>query len=227
MNVCVIFDCDGVLVDSEILAHQTVLNSLKELGYNISLEESIKKFSGRNLIDTCQIIFDESGILVSPDLFTATEHAQLIVKTFENELVPLLTSVVEDITRRNIKSCVASSSSRERVTKALEITNLLNFFSNEHIFTSQQVPKGKPEPDLFLYAAKKMGYEPARCIVIEDSSAGIEAALTAKMQVIGFLGGSHAQYNWYKKKISSYKIPLAHDTEELKGILNSLIYNLY
>ena len=93
------------------------------------------------------------------------------------------------------------------------------------MFTSQQVSKGKPAPDLFLFAASQMGFSPGDCIVIEDSAAGIEAAIAAGMHVVGFLGGSHAQYNWYQEKINKYNVPIAKNSNELLLILRNLLSN--
>lgn len=124
--------------------------------------------------------------------------------------------------KEKIATCVASSSPRARVIKALNLTKQLDYFTDEAIFTSQQVKNGKPAPDLFLFAAEKMGFKPQNCIVIEDSAAGIEAAIAANMNVIGFLGGSHAQFPWYQERIKSYKILLTHNSVELVRIINYL-----
>lgn len=93
--------------------------------------------------------------------------------------------------------CVASGSPRDRVSLCLDVANMRTAFSDGSIFTRELVSRGKPAPDLFLYAAEKMGYPPSSCLVVEDSSAGIEAALAANMEVIGFLGGGHARADWY------------------------------
>jgi beta-phosphoglucomutase-like phosphatase (HAD superfamily) len=115
----------------------------------------------------------------------------------------------------NVQRCVASSSSGHRVIQSLKLTDQLRFFSEESIFTSQQVSKGKPAPDLFLFAASQMGFAPKNCIVIEDSPAGIEAAKAAGMTVICFLGGSHTHYEWYREKMSIFNIPIARNGPEL------------
>lgn len=94
------------------------------------------------------------------------------------------------------------------------------YFNDRSIFTSQQVSNGKPAPDLFLFAANQMGFYPEDCIVIEDSSAGIEAAISAGMHVIGFLGGGHAHHHWYQEKIHAYNVPIARNYNELLKVLN-------
>lgn len=107
--------------------------------------------------------------------------------------------------------------------KSLQLTELTKFFSLGSIFTSQQVSKGKPAPDLFLFAANQMDVIPKNCIVIEDSFSGIQAAISAGMRVIGFLGGSHAQYDWYTQKALSYHIPLAYNQRELTSLLGEFL----
>ena len=220
MKKLIIFDCDGVLVDSEMIAHQVGIEALARINYSITIEESVKRFTGLSGINERKIIFEESGIDLPEDFFSKTCQPQ-ILKAFEAELKPLLQGVLCALDQQNISRCVASSSPRERVIRALEITGQKRFFTDEVIFTAQQVQKGKPAPDLFLFAAEQMGYLPKDCLVIEDSPAGIEAALAANMQVIGFLGGSHAQYTWYQEKIKHYQIPVVHNAQTLRDLLIS------
>lgn len=220
MEKLIIFDCDGVLVDSEMIAHQVGIEALARINYAITIEESVKRFTGLSSINERKIIFAESGIDLPEDFFSKTCQPQ-ILKAFEAELHPLLQEVLSRLHQQGISRCVASSSPRERVVRALEITEQKRFFSDETIFTTQQVQKGKPAPDLFLFAAKQMGYLPKDCLVIEDSPAGIEAALAADMQVIGFLGGTHARYDWYQEKINHYQVPVAYSAHELRDLLMS------
>ena len=143
----------------------------------------------------------------------------LILNVFEKELHPLIEDVLKILDEYNIERCVASNSTRSQVLQCLKVTNQLRFFLDKDIFTSQQVSRGKPAPDLFLFAAKQMNYLPENCIVVEDSLPGIQAALFAGMRVIGFLGGSHAQYDWYRQKLEAYDILIARDSEQLLLIL--------
>jgi HAD superfamily hydrolase (TIGR01509 family) len=217
MKNCIIFDCDGVLVDSEILAHQGDVETLLSMGYPITIEESIKRFTGVNDNSFRQIIFEEAGIVIPDDFFE--RRRKDLLKTFEADLKPLIETTLSFLSQKKINQCVASSSSRERVIRALELTGQHKFFSGSSIFTSQQVQRGKPAPDLFLFAADQMGYSHEECIVIEDSVPGINAAIAANMSVIGFLGGSHAQYDWYKNNIKSFNIPIAYNEQELLELL--------
>ncbi len=209
----VIFDCDGVLVDSEIISNRIVSETLTSLGYSITAEDCIMKFAGLNANSVRQIILNDSGIEIPSDYFALQQT--LVLKAFETELISLAKPVLETIEKMNIRRCIASSSSISRITRSLELTNQLLYFTNQSIFTSQQVPKGKPAPDLFLFAANQMGFNPEDCIVIEDSSTGIEAAVAARMNVVGFLGGSHTHYSWYQEKIYAYGIPIAKNCDEL------------
>ncbi len=208
-----IFDCDGVLVDSEIVANRIEAEALTSIGYSLTIEECIKRFTGISTNGLREIIFKESGLDIPLD-FLANQQ-DLISKAFEIELRPLMTEILQMIDEMKIMRCVASSSPLSRVIKSLELTQQISFFNRDSIFTSQLVLKGKPAPDLFLFAAKQMGFSSENCLVIEDSFSGIQAAISAGMQVIGFLGGSHTQYEWYQQKIKSYNIPIAYNTNEL------------
>lgn len=212
-----IFDCDGVLVDSEIIANRMDAEALTDLGYPLTTEESIRRFTGMNSESVRKLIIEESAIKL-PDDFSIRQQ-QYICKAFETELKPLMQETLSKLAKYHFDKCVASSSPRSRVIHSLKLTNQHPFFEEEHIFTSEQVKLGKPAPDLFLWAAHNMRYDPQNCIVIEDSVSGVQAALAAKMNVIGFLGGTHAQYPWYQDKIRSFSIPIAHNAEDLLEML--------
>jgi HAD superfamily hydrolase (TIGR01509 family) len=222
MKKLIIFDCDGVLVDSEIIAHQVGLELLSSIGYSITLEESIQKFTGVSGKRTSQLILEQSGISIPEDFFS-TVCTGKILEAFEKDLKPLMLAVLSNNLLKDVQKCVASSSPRERVLRSLQITGQSHFFQEEHIFTSAQVKNGKPAPDLFLFAATQMGYHPKNCIVIEDSVAGIQAAHAAEMSVIAFLGGTHANYEWYRKSIQNQGIPIASHPLELLQMMEMMI----
>jgi HAD superfamily hydrolase (TIGR01509 family) len=221
MQKLVIFDCDGVLVDSEIIASRYEAEVLTSIGYPITTDECIRRFTGLNAATVRQIIFEEAGIEISLDFFAQRQSG--LLELLEAELLPLNRAVLNALDERKVSRCVASSSSRTRVIRSLELTKQYTHFNNQSIFTSQQVSKGKPAPDLFLFAAQQMGFSPENCIVVEDSPAGIQAAISAGMNVVGFLGGSHAKYDWYRQKLESYEIPLANDENELHTVLNNFV----
>ena len=209
----IIFDCDGVLVDSEIIASRIDAEIFTKCGYPISIEESIKKFTGINLKTTQEMISQESGIVLQKEVLETMP--QILISAFEKELKPLMKDLLERGILKNLPKCVASSAARDHVLKSLEITDQIRFFEDKNIFTSAQVKEAKPAPDLFLFAASQMGFSPQECLVIEDSIVGIQAARSANMKVIGFLGGSHAKFDWYEEKIKEQEIPIAYTTSEL------------
>lgn len=217
----VIFDCDGVLVDSEFVSSRVFSETLTSYGYPISTEESIRRFTGVNEHAARQIILKESAIDIPENYWTLQQPK--LFKAFEAELKALIQPLLEALKAMNIVRCVASNSSRDHVIQCLSLTNQLAYFTDSSIFTSQQVSKGKPAPDLFLFAAKEMGFDPENCIVIEDSQAGIEAAIAAGMQVLAFTGGAHACLSSYRDKISAYGIPMVSNCKELLQAIKQLL----
>jgi len=221
MERCIIYDCDGVLVDSEWLALKSNSHYLTSLGYPISEEECAKLFIGKGTKVIQQIVLKKFDLQLTTEDFHKMH--QMIFSDFENELTPLLENLLVDEEFSAHKRCIASGSHKEWIFHALKTTNQWKHFSETSIFSAQQVKNGKPAPDLFLFAAEKMGFKPKDCIVVEDSATGIEASLAAKIPVIGFLGGSHTRYSWYQQKILDYNIPIAHNPTQLKSLLIDFI----
>jgi HAD superfamily hydrolase (TIGR01509 family) len=217
MKKCIIFDCDGVLVDSETLALKINAQYLSTLGWPISEEECAKLFIGRSKDDIQKTIRQIAGLHLTDTDFHKMH--QRIFDAFDNALKPLLNQILENKEFSNINRCIASGSTKEWVCRALMASKQQQYFKASTVFSAQELASGKPAPDLFLFAAREMGYKPEDCIVIEDSVFGIEAALAAKMSVIGFLGGSHARYGWYQKRIKAYKIPIAFNQVQLNKLL--------
>jgi HAD superfamily hydrolase (TIGR01509 family) len=187
MNL-LIFDCDGVLVDSEVIAFDVLRQMLADLGKPMSLPECRQRFMGRRTPDVLAEIEKELGHPIPADM--GARMKALLFERFRRELRPVA-GVKDAIAHLEAPICVASSSSPERIALSLDVTGLAPLFGN-HIFSAEQVAEGKPAPDLFLFAAKSMGVEPRETIVIEDSTAGVLAARRAGMAVIGFAGASHA-----------------------------------
>lgn len=183
----IIFDCDGVLVDSEILSKQTLLKMLKELGVNVSDEYFYTHFLGYNFEHVTAKVLADFSVVLTDDFRFAYRDALLEVFTTELKPTVGLDSILEKL---NVKSCVATSSSPAKVSHALHATALSEYFSG-NVFTASEVQNGKPAPDLFLRAANKMGVLPENCLVIEDSQAGIQGARAANMRVIRYAGASH------------------------------------
>ncbi len=183
-----IFDCDGVLVDSELIAHRAIAELMAELGRPMDMQQALATFSGKRLGDALKAAEAWLGKPVPPDL--AAQAGERLLATFRRELKPV-DGVEQAIAALRYRRCVASSSTRERLGLSLEVTGLAPLFG-ANVFSADQVAHGKPAPDLFLFAAHKLDAPAAGCIVIEDSPLGIEAARAAGMQAIGFAGASHA-----------------------------------
>ena len=140
---------------------------------------------------------------------------------FRKRLVQLNAKTVLALHAAGRKQVVASGSPRDRVLVCLEVAGIDHCFTPDQVFTREDVPgRGKPQPDMFLLAAEKAGAMPEDCVVIEDSTSGIMAAQAAKMDVVAYLGGGHAQAAWYREKISSFDIPLTYSDDELLAYLS-------
>jgi haloacid dehalogenase superfamily, subfamily IA, variant 3 with third motif having DD or ED len=181
-----IFDCDGVLVDSEVLACRLDAEILTGLGFPYSTEEIITQFVGVSLKDMMARIEAAHGRSLPEDF---GEHLnRTLFARFEEELQPV-PGVRDAILSLPHPRCVASSSTPDRIALSLRVTGLADLFAR--VFSATEVRHGKPAPDLFLHAAAQMGAAPEDCLVIEDSAAGVRAACAAGMRVIGFTGGGH------------------------------------
>ena len=181
----VIFDCDGVLVDSERLAVRIDVRVLGELGWILTEEEVVERFMGRTHEYMVSEIEAFLGRPLAPDW--EDPFHQLYRDAFAAELQPV-EGVVEALDRITLPTCVASSGTHEKIRFTLGLTNLYDRFAGR-IFSASEVARGKPAPDLFLHAAKRMGVDPAACAVVEDSRYGVEAARAAGMLALGFAGG--------------------------------------
>jgi HAD superfamily hydrolase (TIGR01509 family) len=182
----VIFDNDGVLVDSEPISNRMLAEYLTELGHPTTYEDSIRDFMGSAMHRVHDLIVERTGRRLPAD-FDETFHRR-VFEAFRRELkpVPGVAAVLEKLEAEGIPYCVASSGSHERIRVGLGTTGLYERFTEERIFSSQDVGRGKPAPDLFLHAARVMGFAPERCAVVEDSPLGVEAAVAAGMDVYGF-----------------------------------------
>ena len=183
----IIFDCDGVLVDSEVIACSLLAQMITGLGRPISVKETMTRFLGRSQKDVLVEIEGLIGRKLAPEEGEA--DARRLMQRFREELRPVQ-GVRAAILAVPGKRCVASSSSPDRLRYSLELTGLLDLF-DPHVFSAAQVKNGKPAPDLFLLAARTCGAQPQVCIVVEDSPAGVTAARAAGMRAVGFVGASH------------------------------------
>lgn len=183
----VIFDCDGVLIDSEVISATMLIAELGEHGVQVDREFVSRRFLGRSYPVVLQEVRERFGITL-PDHFEAEYRARLLA-AFERDL-RITPGVREAIAGLRRPYCLATSSSPERVSRSLQLVGLTALFEG-CVFTASMVARGKPAPDLFLHVAARYGVAPAQCLVIEDSLNGVRAGLAAGMQVWRFEGGSH------------------------------------
>ncbi|QKW51571.1 HAD family hydrolase [Streptomyces buecherae] len=182
----VIFDNDGVLVDSEPISNRLLAAYLTELGHPTTYDEAIRDYMGSAMHRIHDLVLERYGRQL-PSEFDATFHERVFAAFgAELEAVVGAAEVVEELRAGGVPYCLASSGSHERIRVALKKTELYELFGEERIFSSQDVGRGKPAPDLFLHAASVMGVAPERCAVVEDSPLGVQAARAAGMDVYGF-----------------------------------------
>ncbi|MFJ4920225.1 HAD family hydrolase [Streptomyces sp. NPDC088725] len=182
----VIFDNDGVLVDSEPLSNTILAGYLTELGHPTSYEDSLRDYMGAAVHRVHDLVGERTGRELPSD-FDDTLHARVFA-AFERELEPVdgVADVLAKLTAEGVPYCVASSGSHERIWVGHRKTGLDQWFEDSVIFSAQDVGRGKPAPDLFLHAAARMGVAPERCAVVEDSPLGVQAARAAGMDVYAF-----------------------------------------
>src|SRR5665648_73992 len=179
---CIIFDCDGILVDSEAISSKVFIEMAETLGLNIEMEFAMENFSGVSLKSTLEYIETHAETEL-PDDFEK-EFRRRTFELFKTDLKPV-NGVPELLNRINVPYCVASSGPLEKLQLSLTTTNLIHKFKNR-IYSSYDIGSWKPNPEIFLYAAKEMGYEPKECAVIEDSLAGVKAAKAVGFDVFAF-----------------------------------------
>ncbi|MGA8726495.1 MAG: HAD family hydrolase [Acidimicrobiales bacterium] len=179
----VIFDCDGVLVDSERLAIRTEAQVLACLGWPLSEQEIVERFVGRSAEHMHHEIENHLGRSVDWDREFETRYREV----FARELCPVA-GVESALDRIDVPICVASSGTHAKINFSLGVTGLAGRFDGR-IFSVEDVEHGKPAPDLFFYAAEQMGRDPSACAVVEDSMSGVKAGIAAGMRVFGFAGG--------------------------------------
>jgi beta-phosphoglucomutase-like phosphatase (HAD superfamily) len=185
----VIFDCDGVLVDSEIIANGVMAECLNEVGVMLNVEQTMAFGVGKSATAVAAAVKEQFGVTLPANFFE--DMGARIIAAYPGKLRPM-DGIPELLAALKLKRCVASNSPIARVRQALTTTGLLASF-DPHLYSATMVARSKPAPDLFLHAAQQHGVRPDRCLVIEDSLSGVTAALAAGMTVVGFVGGSHCR----------------------------------
>ncbi|MBE8726199.1 HAD family hydrolase [Flavobacterium hungaricum] len=206
---CIIFDCDGVLVDTEKIGNGILLEMASKYGFKMEIEDAYRDFNGRKLKE-CFHHIEEAIQAKLPESFEA-EYREKSFEAFKTQVKPM-EGVVSFIENLKIPYCVASSGPVEKIRLNLEVAGLLDKFENK-IFSSYQINSWKPDPGIFLYAANEMGFEVNECIVVEDSKAGVKAGIQGGFRVFGLANG----YN--NPDLEEEGAMLFYTYEELSGIL--------
>ncbi len=214
----VIFDCNGVLVDSEPMAAAVVAEEFTRAGFPLTPEIIVRYFTGRRPADMFAAV-EAATRRKLPSNFGALVAAATL-RRFRVELRPM-PHMAYALTWLRGPKCVASSSTLDRIRVSLETTDLVRFFE-PYLFSASDVPNGKPAPDLLLHAAAKMRVAPADCIVVEDSAAGVAAAYAAGMTPIGFVGGSHADASTGANLMAAGARTIIADMRALKSTIVAL-----
>ncbi len=215
----IIFDCDGVLIDSESISSRVETEELRRYGCDITVETYLEGALG--LAEEEEIwgrVAEENGTQLPPD-FVRTVREK-VTEAFENELQPI-PGINEVLSNLNTPICIASSSRPERLKRCLALTGLAGFFA-DNVFSATEVKRGKPHPDLFLHAAARMGTAPARCLVVEDSPAGVQGAKAAGMTVLGFLGATHHIPGLPEKLLESGSAVIFEDMRQFPELCREL-----
>lgn len=214
----VIFDCDGVLVDSEVLSCRVHSEVLTRHGYAITVEQVHDRFLGRSAREARFEVETELGRAL-PEAYTA-ELKATIDRVFGESLQPV-PYIEEALAGLSQRICVASSGTPTRIRSSLTSTGLIERFG-ENLFSAMQVERGKPAPDLFLFAAAQMQVPPARCIVVEDSIPGVAGGLAAGMKVLGYHGGGHCRPGYAETLRAVGAAATFGDMRELPGMIEAL-----
>lgn len=213
----IIFDFDGVLVDSEFIAGQVTNEQLLKYGVKSDLDTTLRRFVGKHdtdmRIDLAVDVGEENV-----DNFM-TEIKQLSLEAYHQRLAPMPNSEAM-LGALNMPICIGSNSRLSSLKNKLEITKLNRFFSEDRLYVGSMVPKPKPAPDLYLHAAAQHNVLPSECLVIEDSAHGVSAAVSAQMPVIGYYGASHC-YTGYEQKLEQAGAQiLFNDLSEIPNLLS-------
>jgi HAD superfamily hydrolase (TIGR01509 family) len=214
----VIFDCDGVLVDSEVISCRAHAATLTRHGYPITAEQVLDRFLGVSDREARLTIEAELGRSLPADFEAQMKQAALQRYADDLRPIPHISDIMAAI---DLPKCVASSGTPEKIRHGLTCAGLYDILS-PHIFSASQVKRGKPAPDLFLFAAEQMKAPPAQCLVIEDSVPGITGARAAGMTVLGFHGGSHCRPGYANTLRAAGATVTFDDMRQLPGLIGQI-----
>ena len=214
----VIFDCDGVLVDSEVISCRAHAETLTRHGYPITANEVLRRFLGVSDREARLTIEQEMGKALPGDFESQVKAATLQFYAGDLQAIAHVADVIAAI---GLPKCVASSGTPEKIRHGLDCAGLYDLLA-PHIFSATQAQRGKPAPDLFLFAAEQMKAAPARCLVVEDSVPGVTGARAAGMTVLGFFGGSHCQPGHAKLLRDAGAIETFDDMRQLPDLIGRI-----
>lgn len=204
----IIFDCDGTLVDSEHITVEVLVEFVNEFGLELTVEEALPLFIGRDMPTIVVELERRLGAQLPENFCSEYRSRQAIALQRDLQVISGAHELLEAINRQY---CIASNAPQEKLRINLETTGLDRFFTTERTFSAYDINIWKPQPDLFVFAAKQMGVDASRCVVIEDSQAGIDAGLAAKMQVIG--------YSQCPAAAPTNEVPFVHSLVDLIDVL--------
>lgn len=214
----VIFDCDGVLIDSEIIAARAQSRALAEHGIAITPQEAARRFAGIPDADMWQTLQDENARALPADF--PRQYADRLQDTFRQELraLPGVRETLAALRQRGMAYCVASSNTPPKLEAALKLVGLWEEFA-PNVFSTAQVAHGKPAPDVFLFAARQMRTAILECVVVEDSVPGVRAARAARMRAVGYIGASHNGPDQRKRLLDEGAFEVIDDLRRLSEII--------
>jgi HAD superfamily hydrolase (TIGR01509 family) len=213
----VIFDCDGVLVDSEPLSMRADVMLLRRFGINISEQEAHQRFVGTTFQAMLDLMTRQHGISFPPDLHMVKNSMVEDLYRAELKAVDGIKDVLDDLKWRGLSMSIGSNSPKARVELAIELTGIASYF--DHIVSFEDVVEGKPKPDIFLLAARRASVEPHECLVVEDSETGMTAAVAAGIRAIGFTG-THADPQSHGARLKA--IGASQVVLGMRGVLENL-----
>lgn len=223
MRSLLILDFDGVVADSEALANTVLAEVVSELGVPTTLEQAYGRYMGKRFSEVISEVEAVIGRRL-PEGF-ADEFQSRTLARFRRELRAVEGAEDYIDTFAHVPKCIASSSSPDRLGVCLDVLGLRTTFE-PHVYSASIVPRGKPHPDIFLYAAKQMGVAPSRSVVIEDSASGVQAAVAAGMTVVGLLAASHIQVGHRERLCSAGAHHVAATFEDAKAMTGDILANL-
>lgn len=210
-----IFDFDGVIADSEALANTVLAEFITDLGHPTNLDDSLEHYSGRRWDDAMAAIASVVGKPLPASFSDDLKSA--VLDRFRTDLTEVSGAAKFIQTFSDVPRCIASSSSIDRLQLCLSVLNLTDKFGG-NVFSADMVPRGKPHPDIFLLAADKLGVNPRSCLVIEDSTSGIKAAVAAGMTAVGLCAASHIREGHHLKLREAGAVHLANSWNEVEKI---------